>query len=666
MFLEWEICMNKRMVYLWSIFLLLSGLSMRAEDLQSVSGRIYPNIKINRITGKGIEIFYTGGISTVRFEDLPEEFLQRHPNVRKKFSEVKKHQAKPAETAKPAKTETAESKPEDLEAYKRRIYEEELSKLTFQKLFQPAPPADPKIQPDIMQNLLFVNGENGAGTAFKMQFGQLPVIVTNAHVFLGLRDPVIRDIKGRCYKILSVYGAKQRDLVIMTYRRKKDEAPLLRLMKDFSSIQVNSKITAYGNSQGSQTHSVLPGSLLGLGYDRMEVSCGIVGGNSGGPVLLDKSREVIGVSTFLTIREVDLQAVGTRYEGKKGLLHYNIRRYASRIDNLTPDMLEILKAEKLEKERKYFALSEKIQEEVSGHLRNYRLDSMKICLNSYTEDLLQIDKHQWTSSYLKQEYLKKRRFLGAIYQILNEGDPVLVTRLRKIWNQTQVNVRKKTVANSYRICSRCHGSGQIFNSQQPSVGSSGLSKIRRSNAFSSANSNKTCPDCSGLGKIRNSQWNHSNAPTEYILPESSVAEFRTCIQKAKDPFNGFFLGEDQQAVWGRFPYYKSNSKLESSRADRLERIYVFRGNHRVGNVQKTRLTYMFNLLMRVELFIPYSEQTASSYTKLLRKEFKEQGDVFQVKMQRMGSTLHLDCRHNAYSPLMDLSANPQQGQGPLL
>lgn len=655
--------MNKRTVYLWITLLLLSGLAMRSEDLQSVSGRTYQNIKINRITGNGIEISFAGGISRLRFEDLPEEFLQKHPDVRARFFEVKKRQEKPAG---PVEPETVEPKQVDLEAYKRRIYEEELSKLTFQKLFQPAPPTDPKIHPDIMQNLLFVNGENGAGTAFKMQFGQLPVIVTNAHVFLGLRNPVIRDIKGRRYKILSVYGAKKRDLVIMTYRRKKNEAPLLRPVKDLSAIQVNSKVTAYGNSQGSQTHSVLSGSLLGLGYDRMEISCGIVGGNSGGPVLLDKSGEVIGVSTFLTIRKVDLQARGTRYGGKKELLSFNIRRYASRIDNLTPGMLEILKAEKLEKERKYFALSEKIQEEVSGHLRNRRLDSMKICLNSYTDDLLQIDEHQWTSSYLKQEYSKNRRFLGVLYQILNEGDPILVTRLRKIWNQTQVNVQKKTVANTYRTCPRCQGSGQIFDSHHPSTGSGGLAKIRHGNTFSGSNFSKNCPSCSGLGKIKISQRNYSDARTEYTLPESSVSEFRACIRKAKHPFNGFFLGEDQLAGCDRFPYYKSNSKLESSRADRLERIYVFRGNHRVGNVLKTRLTYMFNLLMRVELFIPYSEQNASSYTELLRKEFSELGDVFQVKMYRMGPILHLDCRHNAYSPLMDLSASPQQGPGPLL
>ena len=644
-----------------AFLLLLLGQGMHAEDLLTVSGRKYQNFKVNAITGKGIEILHAEGVARVPFKDLPEEFLRKNPDIRHIASRKKVQENQPA-----ASSVTDLGNKEDLEAYKRRIYEAEVRKLAFQKLFMPAPPDNLKTPPVIMQNLLFVNGDNGSGTAFKMQFGQLPVIITNAHVFLGLQNPVIRDINGRRYKILSVFGARERDLVILTYRRKKQEGPLLRPVKDLSTIQIKTQVTAYGNSQGSQTHSVLAGTLLGLGYDRMEISCGIVGGNSGGPVLL-KSGSVIGVSTFLTIREVEPQTQGTRYGGSRKGQRYNIRRFATRIDNLTPSMLEILNPEQLEEERKYYALSEKILNELTEFYQRRDFVRMKTCLDSYGEELSKIDEHQWTSSYLRQEYSQKRRFLGSIFKILNEGDLILVTRLRKIWSRTPVGIRKSTVPNRFKVCSRCNGSGRInVNSTSVSQGKGGLTKIRHGNTFKLSPQSRICSVCSGRGQIRSPGRNHSDPPAEYILPESSVTEFQKCILKAEHPFNGFYLGGAEKPELSRFPYYTTASNMNFIRKNRLERIYIFKGNHRTGNATKTQLTFMFNRLMRVELFIPYSEQASADYQALLRNNFNNRGSVFQVKLSRSGSFLHLDCRHEAYTPLRDLSADPQKGQGNLL
>lgn len=647
--------MNKSSL-LCFLFLLTAFSRAGAEDLKTVSGRNYSNITIKEITENGIRISHASGIAGIRFDDLPADFLKKHPEV----------QSVVPKKAPPDTDAASRAKKAELEAYQKRIYEQELGKLRFQQLFMPAPPADPKVKPDILQNLLFVNGDNGSGTAFKMQFGQLPVIITNAHVFLGMKNPVIRDIQGRRYKIQTVYGAKKRDLVILTYRKKKKEGPLLRPVRDLPKIQANARVTAFGNSQGSQTHSILPGALLGIGYDRMEISCGIVGGNSGGPVLLDKSTEVIGVSTFLTIRKVDPQAHGTRYAGKL-FSRYNIRRYATRIDNLSPNMLEILDSENLDKERKYFALSEKIMDEISDLFAAKQYRDIKILLNSYSEDLLQIDTHQWTSSYLKAEYAQKRRFLGKIFHILNEGDMLLVNRLQKVWKKTAVQPVKRTQTVNTRSCSRCKGTGRVYpkiHSEQ--LGKSGLAKIRRGGMSASTPYSTACSSCSGTGMIR--IRNIPAAEPAYSVPEFAAIEFRKCIMKAEHAFNGFILGGTERKERSRFQYY-SSAKLKSVKTGKIGKTYIFNGNHVTANAEETRLTFMFNRLLRVELLIPYSDQTASDYMNFLRKNFKDTNDVFEVKLSRYGRQyIHLDCRHAAYDPLMDLfSQNSAAGRNsPLL
>lgn len=44
-----------------------------------------------------------------------------------------------------------------------------------------------------------------------------PVIVTNAHVYLEMKEPEVVDINGKVYKIKEVLGSKSRDLVILSY-----------------------------------------------------------------------------------------------------------------------------------------------------------------------------------------------------------------------------------------------------------------------------------------------------------------------------------------------------------------------------------------------------------------------------------------------------------------
>ena len=68
---------------------------------------------------------------------------------------------------------------------------------------------------NIHANVLIITGNGGSGSGFKAKIGDLPMIVSNAHVILGIRDPVIKDLEGRIYKPERIYASKTRDLVII-------------------------------------------------------------------------------------------------------------------------------------------------------------------------------------------------------------------------------------------------------------------------------------------------------------------------------------------------------------------------------------------------------------------------------------------------------------------
>jgi hypothetical protein len=50
----------------------------RAEDLTTLSGRIYTNVEIRQIEPDGLTFRHDGGATKILFPDLPEEIQQRY------------------------------------------------------------------------------------------------------------------------------------------------------------------------------------------------------------------------------------------------------------------------------------------------------------------------------------------------------------------------------------------------------------------------------------------------------------------------------------------------------------------------------------------------------------------------------------------------------------
>jgi len=81
-------------------------------------------------------------------------------------------------------------------------------------------------------SFLLVRSPDGRGSAFMTRLWDQPVIVTNAHVYLEMKEPEVVDINGKVYKIKEVLGSKSRDLVILSYEDPDPDAEMLSAAGD--------------------------------------------------------------------------------------------------------------------------------------------------------------------------------------------------------------------------------------------------------------------------------------------------------------------------------------------------------------------------------------------------------------------------------------------------
>lgn len=191
-------------------------------------------------------------------------------------------------------------------------------------------------------SLVIIKTDSGSGSGFIAKVNGKTYVYTNAHVICG-------SVGGFTTKIVSIKTASGRiiptpyelelsDIKDLTSSSGlEDMARFPIMLKEGESAYeiseldpntaMNGKVIAYGNSLGGDVVTSLNGTILGLGSDRIEVSCEIVPGNSGGPVVLEQTKKVIGVSSYLTSGKRDIWAKGTPFD--------QVRRFALRPEKVT-------------------------------------------------------------------------------------------------------------------------------------------------------------------------------------------------------------------------------------------------------------------------------------------------------------------------------------------
>lgn len=266
--------------------------------------KTYDNVRVMGATEQGLKVVHDAGISVLPFKSLPQEWQTKY--------------------APPAPTEPTTTMPDAPASGS--------SKTT-------APSSGEGFDPAC---LVFIKTDAGSGSGFVARVDGRTYVYTNAHVICGEPGSFTK-------KIVSIKTATGKaiatpyDLELSNMSDATSEKGLEDLARfpialkegepayDIGGLDVSSSmdqaVIAYGNSLGGDVMTSLKGSIVGLGTDRIEISCNIVPGNSGGPVLFKDTRQVVGVSTYLTTGERDIWAGGTQFG--------NVRRFALRPEKVT-------------------------------------------------------------------------------------------------------------------------------------------------------------------------------------------------------------------------------------------------------------------------------------------------------------------------------------------
>lgn len=509
---------------------------------------------------------------------------------------------------------------------------------------------------NIHANVLIITGNGGSGSGFKAKIGDLPMIVSNAHVILGIRDPVIKDLEGRIYKPERIYASKTRDLVLIKYLYEDgNDKGLLNIVPLFNRFKNGMAVTAYGNSLGGGVITETPGTMIGAGPEQIEVTTKIVPGNSGGPIICNATKEVIGIATSMQILHRSEELTGTRYESN--WLKVAIRRFAVRIDNLTPEDLEVLSFNDYKKDQKSSLAIETFYRRVRKILNSpssipAQKSKLKELCSRFVPILEKIDAYQWKSSYLKKEYSRKREEINSFLKSIRIEDELLAAKIREIWSTAEVKVKKIHIRGKTVSCKKCNGSGLIKDEKENRESERGFGK-RLEVTFSG----KKCPVCNGTRRMKIS--NDINGE-QYILQEETKNALRKLIEPDKKPFNGFTIGGALADEYKRFDYYTRERLLQRSPTP-FGALLVYEGNHQMKSVSLTLMRFSLGRLTQVLITIPDEENNYQLAKQYVEENFSNENAHYSVFISRDDGKIFINCNHKALPILLKLPGPSNRG-----
>jgi S1-C subfamily serine protease len=226
----------------------------------------------------------------------------------------------------------------------------------------PTPPSTAKsssdgASQDYNSSLIIVKANEGAASGFIGKSGQSTYLFTNIHVLADLGTPTFTRLDGVAASTGGAELAAGRDIARFAVKNPPDNP--LEISTDFNgSVRIGDEVVVTGNSGGGGVATMIKGALLGIGPDRIEVSAPFIPGNSGSPIIHVKTGKVIGIATYLTMRNEDPtknRAVAVRHFGfridtadKWERLEWNaFQQDASsvkRVSALTDDVMHFLRA----------------------------------------------------------------------------------------------------------------------------------------------------------------------------------------------------------------------------------------------------------------------------------------------------------------------------------
>jgi hypothetical protein len=155
--------------------------------------------------------------------------------------------------------------------------------------------------------LVVIEGKDGSGSGFTCRADGKTWLFTNIHVLAGMQQPRFTGLNGSALKLGAADAAAKHDILRIAVTE--EPAQPLEAITDFArDVRLGDAILVLGNSGGGGVVTSLPGEIVGIGPDRLEVSAAFIPGNSGSPIVHVKTGKVIGVATYLTKRYEEFSA----------------------------------------------------------------------------------------------------------------------------------------------------------------------------------------------------------------------------------------------------------------------------------------------------------------------------------------------------------------------
>ncbi len=437
-------------------------------------------------------------------------------------------------------------------------------------------------------SFLLVRSDDSSGSAFMAEFRGNRVIVTNAHVYLTSRNPRIVDINNRRFKVTEILGARERDLVLLGFEPPPGKKPpALRIIPDAGRVPLNTPVVAFGNALGEDVVTHCGGYLTGIGARKIEVTAPIVPGNSGGPIFVRGTRDVIGISTYLVLVGKEWTTRGSRFEvtASKPV----IRRFATRIDNLKTEELEPIDPAKIGAEIDVLEEFKKQMDRIFDLLRRHCSSSGNFLHEMRVADRMAVagKARRWQSSYMKRSFERQAKVLEALGEALADIFP-FEQLLRKHRGKFLV---KRMEALRVK-CFQCAGSRQISVYRQNPDFAPGRLESRY------LIHKTTCPSCGGTGfrTLRTAGW--------FFIPEGKLlAEVQRRFQPDGSRLAGIPLGVSCRELRRQLPWYRSRRRRIGKFVNGMGYTYFFRGHHENPNITTTVLEYRFGRITSVSVAV---------------------------------------------------------------
>lgn len=200
----------------------------------------------------------------------------------------------------------------------------------------------------VKDKIVIIQCDDSSGSGFVCEMNGKRYLVTNRHVVEGQSRVFAVFPDGKSLKIGKMEIAKN-DVDLVRFIVATNQ-PTLKVSLEAPSMK--QRIFVFGNSDGSGAITYLPGEVVGIGPDKIEISAKIVHGNSGSAVL-NEDGEVVGVASSATRENNPKDWV------KQDTRFTEIRRWALRFDQVAWEPMElktlfrIAKAKREERQKKY-------------------------------------------------------------------------------------------------------------------------------------------------------------------------------------------------------------------------------------------------------------------------------------------------------------------------